>query len=517
MAISFNEIPLNIRVPGVYSEYDSSQAVTGSGVQPFNGILIGLKNEEVSNNDGTPLGTLADDALHVIPSAKHAAEYWGAGSLLHRQAIAWFANNRSTPVYGIATSIDTTAGRASRSLQIEAAQTTISSARLYIAGELILFGGTGPDPATTAVKCAEDLRTKINARPDLPVRAEISPVQTDTVVVRAKFKGAVGDQIDIRETLYVDDVQAPGLTFAATGGPGRLTGGTGDPPAIATTFGKIVDRNYNMWVFPFADSTSKKALDGELKLRSEPTQQNDGMAFFASDMKYTDLVALNATYNSKYLTHICFPGPKSSDAAGTGSPTPAWELSAAYAAQAAQSLSIDPARPLQTLPLVGIKAHATARWSWENNNGLLGKGISPTYVDGGGNVRLWRAVTMYTTSALGVDDTAYLNVNTVFTLAYIRWSVRRRLGLKFPRYKLANDGTRFGRGQAVVTPKIIKSEIVALFGEWENIGIVENADNFVEDLIVERNTSDPDRVDVKMPPDLVNQLRVTAIQIQFIV
>ena len=31
-------------------------------------------------------------------------------------------------------------------------------------------------------------------------------------------------------------------------------------------------------------------------------------------------------------------------------------------------------------------------------------------------------------------------VETLRTIAYLRFSVRSRIGLKFPRYKLANDG-----------------------------------------------------------------------------
>ena len=56
---------------------------------------------------------------------------------------------------------------------------------------------------------------------------------------------------------------------------------------------------------------------------------------------------------------------------------------------------------------------------------------------------------------------------------------------------------------------MIKSEIIAMYSRLETEGIVENAEAFAENLIVERNASDPNRVDVLLPPDLVNQLRDT--------
>lgn len=44
---------------------------------------------------------------------------------------------------------------------------------------------------------------------------------------------------------------------------------------------------------------------------------------------------------------------------------------------------------------------------------------------------------------------------------------------------------------------------------------MENADLFKKYLIVERNTTDPNRVDVLFPPDYVNQLRIFALLNQF--
>ena len=44
---------------------------------------------------------------------------------------------------------------------------------------------------------------------------------------------------------------------------------------------------------------------------------------------------------------------------------------------------------------------------------------------------------------------------------------------------------------------------------------MENADLFKEYLIVERNASNPNRLDVLFPPDYVNQLRIFAVLNQF--
>jgi phage tail sheath gpL-like len=49
----------------------------------------------------------------------------------------------------------------------------------------------------------------------------------------------------------------------------------------------------------------------------------------------------------------------------------------------------------------------------------------------------------------------------------------------------------------------------------ESLGLVENMDAFKHYLIVERDLNDPNRINVLLPPDLVNQLRILAMLVQF--
>ena len=81
--------------------------------------------------------------------------------------------------------------------------------------------------------------------------------------------------------------------------------------------------------------------------------------------------------------------------------------------------------------------------------------------------------------------------------------------------KLADDGTRFGPGQAIVTPGIIKGELIAEYANDMWYGLVENITAFKANLIVERDPNDPNRVNVLYGPDLINQLRIFAVLAQF--
>ena len=106
-------------------------------------------------------------------------------------------------------------------------------------------------------------------------------------------------------------------------------------------------------------------------------------------------------------------------------------------------------------------------------------------------------------------------MTTLATLARLLRNQRHAITTKFPRHKLANDGTRFGPGQAIVTPGIIKAELVAQYRQDEFNGLVEDTRNFKKHLLVERDPNNPNRVNVLYPPDLINQLRVFAVLAQF--
>src|SRR5262249_4134124 len=147
----------------------------------------------------------------------------------------------------------------------------------------------------------------------------------------------------------------------------------------------------------------------------------------------------------------------------------------AISAVVANSGSRDPARPFQTLGLNGVLPPQVGEGLTDDErNLLLYDGISTLLTGAGGKVRIERMITTYKTNDFGAADTSYLDLTTILTLSYLRYDLRNYILRKYPRHKLANDGTRFGSGQAIVTPKLMKSEIIAKFREWEGIGLVED-------------------------------------------
>src|SRR5699024_10203689 len=103
----------------------------------------------------------------------------------------------------------------------------------------------------------------------------------------------------------------------------------------------------------------------------------------------------------------------------------------------------------------------------------------------------------------------------------MRFSGRNMVMRKYPRHKLAKNGHPIAPGQAIVTPDVMRAEFLSLYlSDWVGgMGIADGSPEAVEqfkrDAIFEINDSDPNRMDAVIPPDIINQLRVLAGQIQF--
>jgi phage tail sheath gpL-like len=94
-------------------------------------------------------------------------------------------------------------------------------------------------------------------------------------------------------------------------------------------------------------------------------------------------------------------------------PTPVFLACAIDAAVSTASLSIDPARPLQTLVLRGFLAPAKAdQLLRSERNILLYDGISTYTIDRDGTTRIERQITTYQTNSASLPDASYLDINT---------------------------------------------------------------------------------------------------------
>jgi phage tail sheath gpL-like len=489
MTISFNQIPVNLLTPGQYVEFDNTRAIKGLVGMPHRILLIAPK---------LAAGTATADAPLLISNEAAGVAGFGRGSIGASMVSAMFRVQDWIETW-ILPVADSGAGvQAAGTITIAGAPTAAGTLQVYIAGRRVQVGVATTDTPTTI---ATALAAAINADGDMPATASSA---LGVVTVTSRHKGTLGNDIDMRVNYYPQSETTPtGITVAIV----ALSGGSGDP-SIATALAAIGTTQYTTLIMGFNDAANLPLLETELDNRWGPLLQNDGHAHVG--LRGT-VGTINSFLSTRNNPHISMWSIETG-----GTPNPLWDAAALAGATAAYYFAIDPARPLQTLQMTGmLPAPKEKRWTRAERNNVLSYGGATFVTDDNGTVRIERAVTTYTLNAYNLVDPSYRDAETLYTLSYLRYSVRARISQKFPRYKLANDGTRYGAGQAVVTPKIIRAELIALFRDWEDAALVEDFDQFKEDLIVERNTTDVNRVDVLLPPNIVNQFRVFAAQLQF--
>lgn len=486
MAISFNQIPSAIRVPGVYSEVDNSQAVSGPQAIQYRRLLMGQK---------LAAGSAPALTLVRVTQEAEAVTLFGAGSMLAGMVKAALAQDSFTEMWVLPIDDNGAGVAATGTITIGGAPTAAGTLNLYIAGRAVQVAVATTDTPTTI---ATAIAAAVNANTSLPATASSA---VGVVTLTARNKGEAGNGIDVRANYYTGEKLPAGITVAFA----AMAGGTGNPDVTAA-IAALGDQWFQVIAFPYTDASNLTKIETEMASRFGPLREIEGHAITAARGTHGTLGTLGDSRNSPHLTIV----------QAAYEPMPPYEKAAEAASIAAFYMAIDPARPMQNLAFKHcLPAKADDLFTLEERNLLLFDGIATTFVDGGGVMQAERFITTYKTNAAGGADVSYLDSETLFTLMFIRHDWRDYVKRKYPRHKLASDGTRFGPGQAVVTPKLMKAEYVSKAREWEELALVENIDQLKADIISERNISDPNRLDMLLGPDLVNQLRIVANKIAF--
>jgi phage tail sheath gpL-like len=496
MPISFSQIPAEIKVPLYWVEVDPSRAGLPVLLQPA--LLVGIK---------IAAGAAPADIPLAIGSQAQADEAFGQGSELARMFKAFFANNTSGIVYGLPVAEPSGGTAASGTITVTTPATEPGTIHLYIGGTHVPVN-VGASDTVNDIHVA--ISAAINANDDLPVTSVGGPT---VCTLTAVWKGVSGNDINVSVNYFGTvggELMPPGLamTLPVTG---MLTGGAGVP-----TFDNAVDalgeHEFEYVAMPYTDAISLDVWEQEYGFEDGGrwgwNRQLFGHIFSAKRGTYPNLLTFGNTRNAGVVSVLGFE---------VASLSPAFEWAAAYTGKAQRALLNDPARPLQSLSLNQIKpAPLQSRFKFTELDGLALNGIAiQKTVTGSSQPMLAREQTTYQRNLYGQTDDAYELVTTLATLARLLRNQRQAITSKFPRHKLADDGTRFGPGQAIVTPGIIKGELIAQYRQDEYNGLVENTRLFKQNLLVERDPNDPNRVNVLYPPDLINQLRVFAVLAQF--
>lgn len=488
MPISFNEVPIGSLTPFFYVEIDNSGAFAGENTIPWKDLLIG---QQLSSKTAPMEVTQITDLAQAI-------SLFGAGSQLAGMVEAWRASNTSQALYVLPLQDAANSVAATGTITFTGTASSAGSVKLMVGGRYVEVAVESTD---TAAEIATAVAAAVNAYAKLPVMAVAAGA---VVTFTAKNKGAVANELDIRVNHYQGEQLPTGITAAIV----AMAGGSVDPDLSALgVSGLLANRWFQAIAMAYSTPTAISYMETELASRWKANSMTGGIVYVGKNAAFSTLTAFGDSLNSPFVVVQN----------AQNMPTPPWEVAAELVAIASYYAANDPARPLQSLAYSWAIAPTQAQEnSWEENETLLQKGISTFTISQDRTVRVQRVATTYKTSATGATDPSYRNAETVYTLQAVRYDWATYMQNKYPRHKLADDGANFGAGQPVITPKVGRAEAIARFQVWEQSGWVEGLDAFKAALVVERNTTDVDRLDFLLPPNLMNQFRIGATQIRFI-
>lgn len=461
--VEFYEIDSSIRKPGKYFEFNTRLAVR---TLPSNQQKVLLIAQMLSSGTATPL-----NAVNVF-SDEEAATLFGRGSMAHLMATEAIGCNSYLQLQIIGVSDAVAATAATGTLTLTGTATASGTVSAFVGAMRVDVAVSADDTAATV---AAALNTAIGQKTALPVTAAVAD---GVVTLTAKNKGGAGNDITLRIAST-----AAGLTAAAT----SMTGGDVDPdiaPALAAVFAA----GHDIIVSPYATQTALTALRTHLDNVSGPLEQRGAIGVAGWPKSLSTGSTLAASINNGRITSGWHNGSVK---------TPS-QIAAAYAAVIASEE--DPARPLNTLAMNTLDVTAlSARPGRNEQENALYNGLTPFEIGPGDKVQIVRAISTYTKNVDGVDDVSLLDITTIRTLDYVRKACRERITLRFPRDKLSSR-----------TPDRVRSELLDVLYKLEELEIIENVDAYKDQLIVERDSQDVNRLNARIPADIVNGLHVFA-------
>lgn len=472
--IAFDNIPPTIRKPGSYTEFNSSLAVRSL---PINTPKLAIIAQKIA------AGTATADVPIQVFSEQDAIDYGGQGSQAHLCCKAALAANPNVTLFLVP--IDDAVGTlATGEIVVTGIASSTGNFDIWIGNVNINIPVTDGD-AVNDIAAAID--TAINAKEHLtPV---VASVVTDTVTLTANNDGLLGNNVPVSSKNT--GVGTTALTIAQ---PGDTIAGATDP-SIATALTNLLTADYNLIYVANNDATNLGLLATHLAARSAPTEGKPAVGVFG----YTGVQATLETLTGTTLNYERITAAYLKYSKTTENPHSLdYEVGAAYASIIAKET--DPAKPLNQQILSGIAPpDLSQRLSRTQQESLLLNGATPLEVFPGEQIGIVRAITTYTTNAAGILDIAYLDLTTVRTLDFVKLAIETRQSNVFGRSKLNDRVVLAVRSQAL--------DVLFLL---EGLEIVEKVAENAALLIVERDSSDPNRVNLAIPSDVVNGLHVLA-------
>nr|WP_239373395.1 phage tail sheath subtilisin-like domain-containing protein [Snodgrassella gandavensis] len=467
--IQFDTVRNDIRVPGRYIEFNTRTAVRGLPANPQKMLLIASRLSKSKLPALTPIQLFSD---------ADAANLFGQGSWAHYCVKQAFINNPYLDLTVIA--VD------------DAGQSTPAEASVTIANlpnnSRVLTVTIGGIDCQTRVSNDEAIADVVERMVNIINEANtLAAAEADDNAIRltARNAGSIGNEIALMASFSENSANADQAFLEIV----PFQDGHGNPD-IGSALEQVAGKHYHIICSAFSDDLNARKLSNHIDLVSNAIEKRGCIGV----MGWRGTLSTGTTFandiNSGRITIAWYKNAMEGNAI----------IAAGYAAVIASEN--DPARPLNTLEIKGLRKTADASWPlFAEFNSALYNGLTPLQIVNN-RVQIMRAVSTYVKNATGTDDPALLDITTIRTLDYVRDAVNQRIALRFPREKLSER-----------TPLRVRSEILDVLYQCENAEILEAVLENKDKLIVQRNPNDPNRLDAVIPADVVNGLHVLAARV----
>lgn len=461
--VSFDTLPSSIRKPGTYNELNIKLAVRNLPSNAQKTVIIAAKTADGGLHVNTPVDIFSDF---------EAIAYAGAGSTAHKMVVAAMKSNPYVRLTLVLVADDAAGIAATGNFAITGTAENAGVVSVGICGKQYrIAAAKGDSPEDMAAALSE----VVNAVADCPVKAAVTG---GAITFTAKNKGLLGNGITLSGESTVKAVSVVVTAMAN----GQVN------PDITPALTALFAAGHNLIISPYTDAENMVALRSHLEATGHALEQRGATGVIAITTTLAQATTLARSMNEGRLTPALLPGTTSM----------ACEVAAAYGAVIASEE--DPAQPLDFLELEGINIPpVTRRLGRNEQENALANGVTPLQVSPSNKVQIVRAISSYTKNEAGADDVSLLDITTIRTWDYVAKAIKERIDLRFPREKLSEK-----------TPGKVRSEIIDVLFKLEELEIVERVQENLSYLIVERDSQDANRLNARIPVDIVNGLHIRA-------
>ncbi len=488
--VDFLTIPSNIEDPGTYLEVDPTRAALGNFSRVVNLLIIGTQLASA---------TLAEATLTQVRSTEDAEIFFGIGSQIAQMVKRAKQINPNVDLWCIA--LDEGAG----------APATLDQ----------VFSGTATEDGTLHYYLDDEVKVSVpvaNGDAFDAVAANVVTAVTDALYDRSivipsystpnltwdyRHDGTFGKNHRLVMNLGQGEKIPAGI--AITNPEMFLVGGTTDPD-MDTATAAIGGKRFTHIASGLNDTTNLgKLADTYIAGRWAFNVKQWGVAFFGVNDTVGNSTTAGNAENSPYA-NLLAPGRAQK---------PPHCFAAEHAAMAAKVYAVDPALALHNQVFGGVYVEPKAAdiFTGSERDTLLTDGLAMVRYENG-QAKMQRSSTTYQTNAGGTPDKAFHDLVDVHNLMASLEELEQ-IFTPFVGKKLAPNGTQIPQGSSVITPNIIKGLILSWYRQRVPSRFVDFA-GFQNDLIVEINSTDQNRLDLQIPERLVRHAFILAGQIQFI-